>query len=213
MIELLRGVTAFLVAPVLIFLVSVLGSQQTIGIRNALWICFGLAVLGFLAGDSCTSAADRTWWPRTSRNGKGIRISRPGRRRRCSTAGGTGGRIRRMGHRPVRTWPPGPSRRIAIGAAAGKANSRRRSVASEHFLGRPDGPSLQGDEPEQRPDQRVEHTGDDRKAQPHQWIQRTYGHAITRTVQGADDLVRDVLRAAHRRWWLALPAEIVAADP
>jgi hypothetical protein len=50
MIELMRGVTAFLVAPILVFLVSVLGSQQLTGTRNALWICCGLAVLGFVGG-------------------------------------------------------------------------------------------------------------------------------------------------------------------
>lgn len=50
MIELMRGVTAFLVAPILVFLISVLGSKQLTGTRNALWICFGLAVFGLVGG-------------------------------------------------------------------------------------------------------------------------------------------------------------------
>lgn len=50
LIELLRGVTAFLVAPILLFLVTVLGSNQVEGIRNAMWICLGLAVVGGCAG-------------------------------------------------------------------------------------------------------------------------------------------------------------------
>jgi MFS family permease len=47
MIELLRGVTAFLVAPILLFAAEVIGSS---GIGIGLWICLGIAALGFLGG-------------------------------------------------------------------------------------------------------------------------------------------------------------------
>jgi hypothetical protein len=50
MIELMRGVTAFLVAPILVYLVGVLGSGQLTGTRNSLWTCFGLAMFGFVGG-------------------------------------------------------------------------------------------------------------------------------------------------------------------
>ncbi len=48
MIELLRAVTAFLVAPVLVYLASVLGSTRAGGTRWALWICLGIAAIGFI---------------------------------------------------------------------------------------------------------------------------------------------------------------------
>lgn len=48
LIELLRGVTAFLVAPVLLYLVTVLAAAKAAGIDLAIWICLGLAASGFL---------------------------------------------------------------------------------------------------------------------------------------------------------------------
>ncbi|MGH9089480.1 MAG: MFS transporter [Acidimicrobiales bacterium] len=49
LIELLRGVTAFLVAPILIYLVVPLGGgNKAVGIRGAIWICLGIAVVGGL---------------------------------------------------------------------------------------------------------------------------------------------------------------------
>ena len=48
LIELLRGVTAFLVAPVLLFLATVLGKQLTKGIHLVVWICLGIAGLGLV---------------------------------------------------------------------------------------------------------------------------------------------------------------------
>lgn len=48
LIELLRGVTAFLVAPVLLYLMSVLSPLQADGIHLAIWICLGLAAAGFV---------------------------------------------------------------------------------------------------------------------------------------------------------------------
>lgn len=48
MIELLRGVTGFLVAPVLLFLAGVVASTANAGLHVALWICLGLAVSGFV---------------------------------------------------------------------------------------------------------------------------------------------------------------------
>jgi len=50
LIELLRAMTAFLVAPILVYLASVLGTSQSAGIRYSLWICLGIAVLGFAGG-------------------------------------------------------------------------------------------------------------------------------------------------------------------
>lgn len=48
LIELLRGVTAFLVAPVLLYLVTVLSAVKTTGVHLATWICLGLAAAGFI---------------------------------------------------------------------------------------------------------------------------------------------------------------------
>ncbi len=50
MIELMRGVTAFLVAPVLVFLATALAAKPAAGAKDALWICVGLAGAGFLGG-------------------------------------------------------------------------------------------------------------------------------------------------------------------
>lgn len=50
MIELMRGVTAFLVAPILLFLAEVLAPHPSTGIDGSLWICVALAAGGFLGG-------------------------------------------------------------------------------------------------------------------------------------------------------------------
>lgn len=50
MIELLRGVTAFLVAPILLFIAETVAASSSAGIEVSLWICIGVAVFGFLAG-------------------------------------------------------------------------------------------------------------------------------------------------------------------
>lgn len=50
LIELLRAVTAFLTAPILIFLAGALGGDQTSGTRGALWICLAITVVGFVGG-------------------------------------------------------------------------------------------------------------------------------------------------------------------
>jgi MFS family permease len=50
MIELMRGVTAFLVAPVLAFLAATLGASQVIGLRDAIWICLIIALAGLIGG-------------------------------------------------------------------------------------------------------------------------------------------------------------------
>jgi MFS family permease len=69
LIELLRGVTAFLVAPILLYLVSVLGPTSAVGIRNGMWICFALATGGgllaaavFLLGGQQLQAPDLKRW-------------------------------------------------------------------------------------------------------------------------------------------------------
>ena len=54
LIELLRGVTAFLVAPILLALATALGPAKT-GIRDATWICLGIA------GGGCLLAIAVCW--------------------------------------------------------------------------------------------------------------------------------------------------------
>jgi hypothetical protein len=49
LIELLRGVTAFLIAPVLLFLASTNGSSTVAGTHTAIWICLGIAAAGGMA--------------------------------------------------------------------------------------------------------------------------------------------------------------------
>ena len=49
LIELLRAVTAFLVAPVLVFLAGTLGTSRAPATGDAVWICFAIATIG-LAG-------------------------------------------------------------------------------------------------------------------------------------------------------------------
>lgn len=49
LIELLRGVTAFLVAPVLLFLAATIGATKMAGIHATMWICCAIAVVGFLS--------------------------------------------------------------------------------------------------------------------------------------------------------------------
>lgn len=48
LIELLRGVTAFLVAPLLMYVMHEIAAVPTIGIEGAIWICLSLAVVGFV---------------------------------------------------------------------------------------------------------------------------------------------------------------------
>lgn len=48
MIELSRGVTAFLVAPILIFVASAIGTAHDVGLKDAVWICLGIATFGFV---------------------------------------------------------------------------------------------------------------------------------------------------------------------
>ena len=50
MIELLRGMTAFLVAPILVFVVGVIGTAHGTGIKDGVWICLGVAAAGFVGG-------------------------------------------------------------------------------------------------------------------------------------------------------------------
>ncbi|HEY2437754.1 MAG TPA: hypothetical protein VGH93_11280, partial [Solirubrobacteraceae bacterium] len=47
-IELLRAVAAFMVAPVLAHVAATVGASPTAGIQTALWICFGIATGGTL---------------------------------------------------------------------------------------------------------------------------------------------------------------------
>jgi MFS family permease len=49
-IELLRAVAAFLIAPVLLYIADTVGSDADEGTRTALWICFGISVAGAVLG-------------------------------------------------------------------------------------------------------------------------------------------------------------------
>ncbi len=51
-IELLRGVAAFMIAPILVHFAFTVGPSVDAGTRTALWICFGLSVAGALTGIS-----------------------------------------------------------------------------------------------------------------------------------------------------------------
>jgi hypothetical protein len=48
LVELLRGVTAFLVAPILLYLATAIGASAAGGIRAAVWICLVIAAAGGL---------------------------------------------------------------------------------------------------------------------------------------------------------------------
>jgi hypothetical protein len=49
-VELMRAVAAFMIAPVLLYVAMNVGSNATAGIRTALWVCLGLSVFGALVG-------------------------------------------------------------------------------------------------------------------------------------------------------------------
>jgi MFS family permease len=46
LVELLRGVTAFLVAPVLLYLAMAIGTSLAEGTRAAIWLCLSIAAVG-----------------------------------------------------------------------------------------------------------------------------------------------------------------------
>jgi MFS family permease len=48
-LELVRGVTAFLVAPILLYLATAVGATAAAGTRVAIWICLAIAAAGTLA--------------------------------------------------------------------------------------------------------------------------------------------------------------------
>ncbi|HEX3796002.1 MAG TPA: MFS transporter [Acidimicrobiales bacterium] len=50
LIELLRGVTAFLVAPILLFLAQTVSGSSAVGIEVGIWICLGVSLFGFVTG-------------------------------------------------------------------------------------------------------------------------------------------------------------------
>ena len=50
LVELLRGLTAFLVAPILAFLAGTLSGGKTPGARDAVWICLAIAGAGLIGG-------------------------------------------------------------------------------------------------------------------------------------------------------------------
>ena len=69
LIELLRGVTAFLVAPILLYLATTIGTSPTAGTRAAAWICLAIAAAGggaaailFVLGGGRLQAPDLQRW-------------------------------------------------------------------------------------------------------------------------------------------------------
>jgi hypothetical protein len=52
MIELMRAVTAFLVAPILVFLAEVIGPNRSAGTEDAVGVCLAIALVGFLGGSA-----------------------------------------------------------------------------------------------------------------------------------------------------------------
>jgi hypothetical protein len=69
LIELLRGVTAFLFGPIVVYLAGILAPTPTAGTRDAVWICFGVcgagvlaAILVYLAGGTRLQRPDLERW-------------------------------------------------------------------------------------------------------------------------------------------------------
>jgi len=69
LIELLRGVAAFMIAPILLHIAQTVGGSPAVGTRTALWICFGLALTGavvaayiYLAGRARLQVPDLEPW-------------------------------------------------------------------------------------------------------------------------------------------------------
>jgi hypothetical protein len=58
-LELLRAVAAFMIAPILLHFATTLTGQPTPAMGTALWITFGLAVGGALAGIVLSCSAER----------------------------------------------------------------------------------------------------------------------------------------------------------
>lgn len=69
LIELLRGVTAFLFGPVVLYLAGILAPGTAAGISDAIWVCFGVCAFGvvaalvvFLAGGARLQRPDLERW-------------------------------------------------------------------------------------------------------------------------------------------------------
>jgi hypothetical protein len=69
LIELLRGVTAFLAAPILVYVVTQIGGSTQQGLEDGIWICLGLAAAGgvlalvaFISGGSRLQVPDIDRW-------------------------------------------------------------------------------------------------------------------------------------------------------
>jgi hypothetical protein len=81
-LELLRAVAAFLVAPVLLHFAVTLVGLPTAAMGTALWICFALSAGGALAASRSTCSAGYGRRPPRCNRG-GTTSVRPGRPRRC----------------------------------------------------------------------------------------------------------------------------------
>ena len=82
LVELLRGVTAFLVAPILLYLAAAIGTSLMAGFRAAVWICLVvaaagalLAVIVFVLGGGRLQTPDLERWTGESTRGRPRRCS------------------------------------------------------------------------------------------------------------------------------------------
>ena len=100
LIELLRGVTAFPVAPILLFLVvPLVGGDRAAGIQDAVWICLGIAVAGglaaaavFVVGGGRLQAPDLArWQEQPAWESRPLTAAVGGSRSRPSGSGSAGG--------------------------------------------------------------------------------------------------------------------------
>jgi MFS family permease len=72
LIELLRGVTAFLVAPILLYLATTIGTSKAAGTETVIWICLAIAAGGALIALSVfTLGGQRLYKPDVERWTKG----------------------------------------------------------------------------------------------------------------------------------------------
>ena len=61
LVELLRGVTAFLVAPILLYLATVIGTSLAEGTKAAIWICLGIAATGAITAVAVFAVGGGRW--------------------------------------------------------------------------------------------------------------------------------------------------------
>lgn len=129
MVELLRGVTAFLVAPILVFLAGAISPSMQTGMAGAVWICLGIAAVGavgctilFVTGQRRLQTPDIDRW---QEEGEPAWTSAPLLARWRAAVGDSPG----IGDRPL---PTGPGRT--------RPTARQLPAEVVHSRGGPPGP-------------------------------------------------------------------------